>query len=144
MASQNYSNHRKYVPLFHFVLGLLVVVTLIGSIVNVFQSCGDHERLYSASLIMVMSISMMIFFWYVRAFPAKVQDRAIRAEENMTHYIMTGKQLDSRLKMSQIIGLRFADDEEWLELMKRAIDEDLSSEQIKKEIKKWKADHHRQ
>ena len=144
MENQNYQNHRKYVPLFHFVLGLLVVVTLIGSIVNLFQSCGDHERLYSASLIMVISVCMLIFFWFVRAFPAKVQDRAIRAEENMRHYIMTGKQLDSRLKMSQIVALRFADDDEWLALMKRAIDENLSNDQIKKEIKKWKADHHRQ
>src|SRR5665213_77561 len=135
MASQNYSNHGRYVPLYHYVLLLLVIVTFIGAIVNLFNSIGDHERLYSASLIMVMRISMLIISWYMRAFPAKVQDRAIRAEENMRHYIMTGKLLDSRLKMSQIIALRFAPDEEWLELMKRAIDENLSNTRIKKEIK---------
>jgi len=144
MASQNYSNHGRYVPLYHYVLLFLVVVTFIGAIINLTNSIGDHERLYSASLILVMSFSMLIISWYMRAFPAKVQDRAIRAEENMRHYIMTGKLLDPRLKMSQIIALRFADDEEWLALMKRAIDENLSNPQIKKEIKKWKADHHRQ
>lgn len=144
MASQNYSNHGRYVPVYHFLLSGLIMVTLIGSIINLVNSMGDHERLYSASLIVVMNVSMLIIWWYMREFPARVQDRAIRAEENMRHYIMTGKLLDPRLKMSQIIALRFADDEEWLGLMKRAIDENLSNTQIKKEIKKWKADHHRQ
>src|ERR1039458_9666281 len=121
MKSQNYSTHTRYVPLYHFVLGLLVIVTLIGSIVNLFQSCGDHERLYSASLIFAISISLIFLFWFARAFANKVQDRAIRAEENLRHFSMTGKLMDSKLKMSQIVALRFAPDEEWLDLMKRAI-----------------------
>ena len=83
-------------------------------------------------------------FWLMRAFPARVQDRAIRAEENLRHYVLTGKLLDPRLKVSQIIALRFADDEEFVELTKRAVEEGLTNDQIKKAIKKWKADHHRQ
>jgi hypothetical protein len=72
-----------------------------------------------------------------------VQDRAIRAEENMRHYIMTGKLLDRQLTMPQIIALRFASDAEFLELAKRAIDEKLTNKQIKEAIKDWRADHHR-
>jgi DNA-binding transcriptional MerR regulator len=45
--------------------------------------------------------------------------------------------------MGQIIALRFADDEEYLALVKRAAEEGLSNDEIKKTIKKWKADHHR-
>src|ERR1019366_5290714 len=102
-------------------LFFLVVATLIGSIVNLFASINDHERLYSASLLVSVSISLNIMFWLMRAFPARVQDRAIRAEENLRHYVLTGKLLDPRLKVSQIIALRFADDEEFVELTKRAV-----------------------
>ncbi len=144
MKYQDYNTHRRFVPMYHYVLTLIVVTIFIGSLVNLYSSLGDHERVYSASLITAMSIAMSIIFWYMRAFPAKVQDRAIRAEENLRHYVLTGKLLDPRLKMSQIIALRFAPDEEYLELEKRAVDEGLTNDEIKKAIKNWKADHHRQ
>ncbi len=56
---------------------------------------------------------------------------------------MTGKLLDSRLTLRQIIGLRFASDEEFVALAKRAIEENLSENDIKKAVKNWRADHHR-
>lgn len=80
----------------------------------------------------------------MRAFPARVQDRSIRAEENLRHYVLAGKLLDPRLKISQIVALRFAPDEEFVDLVKCAAEEGLSNDAIKKEIKAWKADHHRQ
>jgi len=52
MADQNYGNHPRYVPMFHFVVLPLLLFTFIGSIVNLIQSLGDHERLYSAALIL--------------------------------------------------------------------------------------------
>jgi hypothetical protein len=45
--------------------------------------------------------------------------------------------------LSQIIALRFADDEEFVELTQKAVEENLSSKQIKQSIKNWRADHHR-
>ena len=50
MATQNYANHRRVVPMFHGVLFFLLVLTLIGSCVNLYMSMGDHQRLYSAAL----------------------------------------------------------------------------------------------
>ena len=55
----------------------------------------------------------MVFF-FCRMFPLQAQDRAIRAEENLRHYVLAGKLLDSRLTIRQIIGLRFAIDEEFV------------------------------
>ena len=81
--------------------------------------------------------------WYTRELATKVQNRAIRAEENLRHFVMTGKLLDPNLKMGQIIALRFASDEEYLTLAKRAVQENLSREDIKKAIKTWRPDHHR-
>ena len=61
--------------------------------------------------------------WYARIFPLKAQDRAIRAEESLRYYILTGKRLDPRLTMSQIVGLRFASDAEFPDLARKAADE---------------------
>jgi hypothetical protein len=73
----------------------------------------------------------------------KVQDRTIRAEENLRYFALTGKLLDKNLKISQIIALRFAPDHEMIDLVDRAVRENLSNDQIKKGIQKWKPDHHR-
>jgi hypothetical protein len=143
MPAQNYANHRRYVPMFHYVLFALLLITFIGSCVNLYESCGDHQRIYSASLISVLSFCGLLFFYFVRTFPLRAQDRAIRAEEQFRHFVMTGKPLDSRLTLRQIIGLRFASDEEFLALAKRAVDEKLSEDAIKRAVKVWKADEDR-
>ena len=72
-----------------------------------------------------------------------MQDRAIRAEENLRHFAMTGKLLNPELKIGQIVALRFASDEEFVVLAMRALEENLSREDIKKAIKTWRADNHR-
>jgi len=91
MAEQNYANHPRYVPLFHFVVLPVLLLTLIGSIVNLTQSLGDHERLYSAALIVALSFAGFLTAFFGRVFALKAQDRAIRAEENLRHFAMTGK-----------------------------------------------------
>ena len=73
----------------------------------------------------------------------KAQDRAIKAEENMRHFMLTGKLLDSRITVRQIVGLRFASDEEIVALAKRAVEENLSEDAIKRAVKNWKGDYYR-
>ena len=143
MQGQHYGNHRRYVMMYHVVLFLLIVATLIGSVVNLWMSLGNHDRLYSASLIVVLAVIALLQFFYSRSFPLKAQDRAIRAEENLRHFVKTGKLLDSRLTLRQIIGLRFASDEEFVLLAKRAADEGMSEDDIKKAVKSWRADYDR-
>lgn len=141
--SQNYSNHRQFVPLFHGLLFFVLVLTLIGACVNLYQSAGDHERLYSASLIVVLVICALMLFFFSRIFAMKVQDRAIRAEESLRHFVLTGKLPDPRLTMRQIIGLRFASDEELPALAGKAAEESLSEDAIKRAVKNWRADDSR-
>jgi hypothetical protein len=143
MEQQNYANHRKIVPLFHFWLFGILVLTFLGSLVNLYQSIGDHQRLYSASLITVTIVAMFLLFFLCRTFPLKAQDRAIRAEENLRHYVLTGKLPDPRLTVRQIVGLRFASDEEFPALAQRAADEGLSEDEIKKAVKSWRGDDYR-
>ena len=81
--------------------------------------------------------------YFSRAFALKAQDRAIKAEENLRFYILTGELHDPSLRISQIIALRFANDSEFVELSKKAATENLRSEKIKRMIKNWKPDFYR-
>ena len=143
MEAQNYSNHRRFVPLFHGVLFGILVLTLIGSVVNLYESWGDHQRIYSASLILVLDFATLMLFFFCRVFALKAQDRAIRAEENLRHFVMTGKLLDARLTVRQVIALRFASDGEFVSLAQRAAAESLTGDAIKGAIKTWRPDTYR-
>lgn len=141
MKNQNYSNHRRYVPGYHLVALLGSLILVIGSIVNLVKTSG--EGLYSASLITFGSVILMFTTFYARVFSIKAQDRVIRAEENFRHYLLTKKPLPDGLSMRQIIGLRFASDEEFPGLVKRALTEKMQEDEIKKSIRSWKGDFHR-
>lgn len=80
---------------------------------------------------------------YLRLFALKAQDRAIRVEENLRHYVLNGSLLNPKLDTRQIIGLRFASDEEFAELAEKAVEEGLSENDIKKAIKNWRGDYYR-
>jgi len=143
MKEQNYSNHARLVPGYHFVLTPVLLLTCIGSLVNLWKSLGDHQRLYSASLIAVLSFCAVFIAGYARIFALKAQDRAIRAEENLRHYVLTGKLLDPRLSVKQIVALRFASDEEFAALAQRAVEQNMEPDAIKRAIQHWRADHYR-
>jgi hypothetical protein len=143
MATQNYSNHARLVPGFHFVLASILFLTLIGSVINLYKSWGIHGEFYSAALIVVLVICCGFLFYYVRTFPLKAQDRAIRAEENLRYFALTGKLLDARLAIGQIIALRFAPDNEFVDLARKAADGNMPAKEIKRAIKNWKPDTYR-
>jgi hypothetical protein len=143
MQEQSYAQHAKFVPMFHYVLGPIILASLIGSFVNLWQSFGDHERLYNASLIAAMSVALFLLFVFTRNFAIGVQDRAIRAEENLRHFALAGKLLDPRLTIKQIVGLRFTSDAEFVELAHKAAETGLPQDEIKKSVKSWRADYDR-
>ena len=141
MKTQNLANHRRFVPLFHYVAFTGLLLLLIGSIVNLLKS--SHDNLYSASLLVLTSVLLILATLFARGFALKAQDRAIIAEEKLRYYILTQKSLPQELGPRQIIGLRFASDDEFVELAEKAIRENLSENQIKKCIKNWKGDYYR-
>jgi len=141
MKVQDYKSHRRYIFGFHIITLLFIIALLAGSVVNLLHT--EHSNLYSASLICLISVILGLMFIYVRQFPLKAQDRAIRAEENLRHYVLSGKLLDRRLRTSQIIALRFASDEEFVQLAKKALEQNMDSHTIKKSILNWKGDFHR-
>ena len=138
---QNYKNHRRLVPTYHGLTWIPTLALLIGSIINLINS--SEENLYSASLIVLITLIIISILLHARSFALRAQDRAIRAEENLRHFVLTGRPLDARLALGQVIALRFASDEEFPGLAQQAADEHLSSNSIKKAIKNWRADLHR-
>jgi hypothetical protein len=90
-----------------------------------------------------MSLSFAVIFALLRMYPLKAQDRAIRAEENLRYYVLTGKLLSPKLTPGQIVALRFAPDEEFVKLADRAALENTPPKEIKQAINNWKADHFR-
>jgi hypothetical protein len=143
MEEQSYAKHAKYVPLYHGVLFGIIFLTLIGSVVNLLHSLDDHSRLYNASLICAISFALVLLFFFSRVFPLKAQDRAIRAEENLRHYVLAGKLLDNRLSVKQIVALRFASDGEFVALAAKAANESLPPDSIKRAVKIWRIDTYR-
>ncbi|NBO49838.1 MAG: hypothetical protein EBU80_08955 [Chitinophagia bacterium] len=141
MSTQNFSNHARMHPPYHYVSAPLLFAGLIGSIVNLVNSKPDGY--YSASLLVLVFVLLLLIGGMVRTYALKAQDRAIRAEESLRHFILTGKPFDSRLNIRQIIALRFASDEELPTLAKRAAEESMRSKQIKEEIKNWREDNYR-
>jgi hypothetical protein len=144
MAEQNFKNHTHLIPTWHFIGYPAILATIIGAGINLYESYkADNNNLYSASLIFLISVLLLFMAFYSRHFALIAQDRAIRAEENLRFYAITGKLMDSRLTLKQVIALRFASNNELLDLEHRAIEENLTPKQIKMAIKNWRADHHR-
>ncbi len=143
MKVQSYQNHSRYVPMFHFVTLTILILCLAGSAWNAEKAYQQHSGRLVAAIIFGLSYGCIMLFWYARSFAVGVQDRAIRAEENLRHFALTGKLLDKRLRKSQVIALRFADDDEFISLAEKAANENMKPGDIKKAIVNWKADHHR-
>ena len=141
MKQQNYNNHSKYVIGYHLVTFLAILAFLGGAIRNLWKSSEDN--LYSASLLVLFAFILLFMFYFIRSFALKAQDRAIRAEEKLRYFILTGKSISNNLTTRQFIGLRFAPDDEFPSLAEKAAMENLSENDIKKAIKNWKADDYR-
>ncbi len=140
-SPQNLKNHGRIDPLFHIVLLLVLLANLIVSVVYTVH----HPCFYSAWLV-VLSVALILLALKARQYPIKVQDRIIRLEERLRLQALAPAERHSqiyRLTEDQLIGLRFADDDEVVELAKQALEHHLTRKQIKERIKDWRPDHFR-
>lgn len=137
--SQTYSNHRRFVPLYHYVTALLLVVYLLWSLYRLIRSFG-----LDSVMGLVLALAVALLFFYTRTFPLTAQDRIIRLEERLRLERLLPPELRGRipeLTPGQLIGLRFASDEEAPELCRRVLAGELKGrEEIKKQIRAWRPD----
>jgi hypothetical protein len=138
---QNYGNHTKWDPAFHFFLVPVAGVNVIVAIVHLvrFPSIGS-------SWLLVLSLAFFVTIGRMRAYGVGVQDRVIRLEEQLRLSRVLQEPLRSRigeLSDKQLVGLRFASDSELPALVQRALNEKLSLGDIKKGITSWRPDYSR-
>jgi hypothetical protein len=141
MKEQNFKNHGQMVPGFHYVTFGAILALIGGSINYLLKSSPENK--YLASLLVLASVIFVFIAWFSRTFALKAQDRAIRAEENLRHFVLTGKLLPTSLTVAQVVALRFAVDAEFPALVEKAVAENLSGKDIKLAIQNWKADFYR-
>ena len=82
MQEQNYKNHRKLDPLFHIVLSAIIIYLIVQSIINLVEVYSHGGNRQQAIMFLMIAVAFLISYFKIRTFPLKVQDRAIRAEEN--------------------------------------------------------------
>jgi hypothetical protein len=138
---QSIKNHARFDPPYHFFLALVVLANVIVSIIYAVH----HFCFYSAWLV-VLSLAAFVALFKMRLYPLKVQDRVIRLEERLRLQALAPSEWHSqvfRLSEDQLIALRFASDDEVVELAKQALEHNLNRKQIKERIKSWRADNWR-
>ena len=138
---QNFSNHTRFDPPFHFFVLPVFLLSVIVAIVNFVR----HPSVLAAWLVVFM-VAAMLAVAKARAYALKVQDRVIRLEERLRLAILVDKPLRARiteLSESQLVGLRFASDAELPALAAKALSEKLSKAEIKQAVTQWRADYWR-
>ena len=139
--SQSLRNHARFDPPYHFFLTFVSIATIVIAVIY----CVHHFCFYSVWLV-VLSLAAFIALFRMRQYPLKVQDRVIRLEERLRLQALAPTEWHSqiyRLSEDQLIGLRFAADDEVVELAKQALEHNLNRKQIKERIRSWRADNWR-
>jgi hypothetical protein len=141
-VAQSYRTHRKYVPGYHFLTFGILTVNLLWSLYRLFTGAAP---LPDRILAILVAFALPLVALYGRLFALAVQDRVIRLEERLRFQEILPADLRPRiheLTRGQLIALRFASDAEAPTLVRRVLDEKITSgEDIKKLIQSWRADH---
>jgi len=146
---QNFQNHTRYDPKFHFVLLPILAIHFLYRIYELVRhlldpAAGrDTTRLIGATII---AFALLLMGFIVRLYAVKVQTRVIRLEERLRLEKILPAEMRSRipeLTESQLVALRFAPNEELTELTRAALDKKLGNKEIKQGIRNWRADNFR-
>jgi hypothetical protein len=136
---QNYANHTRTHPPFHFFLLPATLVLLVLVIVNAVR----HPDVLVSWILVLIGLMAAVFIPLIRTNPLKVQDRLICLEERLRFEALLPEKLKPRaegLTEAQIVALRFASDAELPGLVEKAVGSNLKPGDIKKAIVSWRAD----
>jgi hypothetical protein len=137
---QTFENHTRYVPLYHFVLFGILMINLVWSVVRIVR----HHSV-DAAVALLIALGLLILFFYARQFALTMQDRLIRLEMRLRLVKVLPADLAQRigeLTVSQLIGLRFASNEELPELVRKVLAEGISDRTaIKRMVRTWQGDY---
>lgn len=137
---QTYANHAKFVPMYHFVTFLILLINLVWSAWRLFQGPSADTVVG-----LLLAVALILMFFHLRVFPLKVQDRVIRLEMRLRLAEVLPEDLRPRigdLTPGQMVALRFAGDDELPGLVRQVLDGKLEGrDAIKKAIGSWQPDY---
>lgn len=136
--TQSLKNHARFDPAYHFLLFGLYLLNLVYASFHVYRQPSLSSGWY-----LTLSILAIVPLLKLRIYPLKVQDRVIRLEERLRLQALAPQEWHThlyRLTEDQLIGLRFANDDEVIALAKQALEQNLNRKQIKERIRNWRAD----
>jgi hypothetical protein len=141
VAEQNFANHAKFFPPFHFFV-LPVLIFNFGWSIYRWKAFGFSLDGFVA---VVVALALLVGFLTTRVAALKVQDRVIRLEERLRYQRLLPADLQPRIgdfTVNQFISLRFASDAELPALARKVLDEKLDERKaIKQLVKNWKPDY---
>jgi hypothetical protein len=135
---QSLKNHARFDPAYHFLLFSVYLANLVYAGFHLYRQPSLSSGWY-----LVLSLFVIVPIIKLRTYPLKVQDRVIRLEERLRLQALAPQEWHAqiyRLNEDQLIGLRFAADDEVVQLAKQALEENLNRKQIKERIRSWRAD----
>ncbi|MGA7242104.1 MAG: DUF6526 family protein [Terracidiphilus sp.] len=136
--TQSLKSHARFDPLYHFFIFALYLLNLVYAGFHLYRQPSLSSGWY-----LVLSLAIAVPIVKLRAYPLKVQDRVIRLEERLRLQALAPQEWHGqvyRLNEDQLIALRFAADDEVVELAKQALEHNLNRKQIKERIRSWRTD----
>ncbi len=141
MAEQNFANHVKFVPAFHFCAVPVFVINFGWSLYRLRTLGFSFAGIFGV----LLATALVILVFSARLFALAVQDRVIRLEERLRYERLLPADLQARIgefDVAQFVSLRFASDAELPGLARKVLDEKLTKRKaIKLLVKNWKADY---
>lgn len=144
MAEQNYKNHIRFYTPHHFVFYPVMGVLILASVC--FAFCDEGNILLWLFIMAAFIAITLLSFMMRQHYALTLQNRVVLLELRYRFFATTGERLEmyeGMLDEGQLYALRFAQDDQLLDLIKKAINEELSPNDIKRSIENWKADHRR-
>lgn len=136
--TQSLKKHARLDPAYHIFIFGVYLLNLVYAGFHLYRQPSLSSGWY-----LVLSIVVIVPILKMRMYPLKVQDRVIRLEERLRLQALAPPEWRPqiyRLSEDQLIGLRFAADDEVVELARQALEHSLTRKQIKERIRNWRAD----
>jgi len=138
--TQNFENHTKLVPLFHFFVLPVFGINVVSAIIRCIRFFS-----WESVMALLVALALALAALYGRLFALTVQDRVIRLEMQLRLQQILPTELRKRIPeftVAQLVALRFASDGELPTLARKVLDEKLNDRKaIKKMIQKWEPDY---
>jgi hypothetical protein len=137
---QNFKNHSKFVPGFHYFVLPILLINLGWTVHNAWQVLNPTTEMQ-----VLLAAALFVGFGLTRSFALRVQDRVIRLEMHLRLERLLSADMRVRIPeftLGQLVSLRFASDAELPALARRVLDEKLENRAaIKKLVTNWQADN---